>query len=81
MVDKSVIIVIEVKMDFIIRLLMFVGGGLLIAFSIILGLALTIGLPFIAIATGSLAPIVIWGVIDLVIFLVGAFLVRAAAGS
>ncbi len=65
-------------MNFIIRLIMFVGGGLLIALSIVLGLALTIGLPFITIATGSLVPIVIWGVIDLLIFLVGVFLVRAA---
>ena len=60
------------------NLIKFIIGGLLIAGSLLFGFALIFGGMFTLVSRpDSLGILVIWGVIDFIVFLVGVFLVRS----
>jgi len=58
------------------KLIKFVVGGLMVAGSIIFGISLIFSFPFAAMSN-SLGGVVVAGIIDFVIFLVGIFLMRS----
>lgn len=59
------------------KLVKFVVGGLLVAISLVFGFALITGGSILTTANPDTAsPLLIWGVIDLIVFLVGVFLIR-----